>query len=156
MTKTTIVGLVLSTSLPILSGCPMGDCWGTADITLSVEKHFPVDSGVGIFVAEVSRIEDSDVTGTTPEGLPVGSRAAEPRLLNVRFDSATGTGSAQNDMTDQYPTWYYAFVDLNHNRQLDSGEPFGTERNNPSKSSDGLSCRSQHYQGTIVINRRLP
>ena len=150
-----VIASLLTLTL-FLAGCPFGDCWGTADITVSIAMSLSPASGVQVLVAEVIQIYGSDVTGTSPEGLPIGPRAAEPRMLEVTFDSATGTGHARDDMTDQYPTWYYAFVDLNGNRLLDSGEPFGTDPKNPSTSSNGPSCKSQHYQGAITIDRKLP
>jgi hypothetical protein len=73
----------------------------------------------------------------------------------VTFDSATATGHAHDGMTDQHPTWYYAFVDINDNRRRDSSEPFGTDPKNPSPSSDGPNCKSEHYQGAIIIDRKL-
>ncbi|HET6283542.1 MAG TPA: hypothetical protein VFH73_21475 [Polyangia bacterium] len=139
-----------------LTGCPFGDCWGTADITVSVDKGLSPPSRVQVRVVEVTRILKSDVTGTTPEGLPIGPAVENRRILEVTFDPATGTGQAHDGMTDPYPTWYYAFVDLDDNGRLDSGEPFGTDPRNPSSSSGGPTCKSEHYQGSITINRRLP
>jgi hypothetical protein len=153
MTKTrfgrmsTAIGFLLSSSL-LLTGCP-GDCWGTADISVTVDESLHVDSGAPILVAEVSRIEDADVTGTSPEGLPIGPRAATPTILPVTIDSATAVGHAHDDLTVPYPTWYYAFVDLNDNGRLDPGEPFGTESHNPNNPAG--TCGD--FRGSILIDR---
>jgi hypothetical protein len=139
-----------------LTGCPFGDCWGTADITVTVDRSISLSPRASVLCAEVIRINNSDVTGTSPEGLPLGPRAEEPRIFDVTVDAVTGTGQAHDPMTDPYPTWFYAFVDLNGNRRLDSGEPFGTDPKNPSTTGGGVSCSSDRYQGAITINRRLP
>jgi hypothetical protein len=146
----------LATLTLFLTGCPFGDCWGTADLTVTIDQSLAPPPGANVRVVEVVRILDSDVTGTSPEGLPVGPKTQNPRILDVTFDSTTATGHAQDELTDPYPTWFYAFVDLNDNEQLDSGEPFGTDPRNPSSPPGGLSCKSEHYRGTITINRRLP
>jgi len=139
-----------------LTGCPFGDCWGTADITVTVDRSISLLPGANVLVAEVIRINRSDVTGTSPEGLPIGPRAEEPRIFDVTVDPGTGMGQAHDPMTDPYPTWFYAFVDINGNRRLDSGEAFGTDPRNPSSTGGGASCSSDRYQGAITITRRLP
>jgi hypothetical protein len=139
-----------------LTGCPFGDCWGTADITVTVDRSISRPPGASVLVAEVVRINRSDVTGTSPEGLPIGPSAEAPRIFDLTVDSVTATGQVHDLMTDPYPTWFYAFVDLNSNRRLDSGEPFGVDPKNPSSSGGGPGCSSDRYQGAITINRRLP
>lgn len=142
-------GLVLS-----LSGCPFrGDCWGTADIAVTVAPGVEVPSAPQVIVAEVFRIQPGDVTGTTADGLPIGPAAERPIQQSATFDTKTRAGSARYDMTDPYPVWYYAFINLNQNRQFDSGEPFGVDPHNPSAiAGDGCG----HYSASILINKTRP
>jgi hypothetical protein len=143
------VGLALS-----LTGCPVsGDCWGTADIAITVAPQVDVPSSPRVIVAEVFRIQPGDVTGTTADGLPVGPNAEHPNEENATYDVDARIGTARYDMTDPYPVWYYAFIDLNDNGHLDSGEPFGVDPRNPSTTGDN---RCGNYSGSIVIDKTLP
>ena len=143
------MGLALS-----LTGCPFsGDCWGTADIAITVAPQIDVPSSPRVIVAEVFRIQSGDVTSTTADGLPMGPSAESPIEERATYDVDTRTGAARYEMTDPYPAWYYAFIDLNENGHLDSGEPFGVDPHNPSTTGEN-GCGN--YSGSIVIDKTLP
>ncbi len=148
------IGFVFVAALALgASGCwflgPFGDCWGKATILVSVAKTLSIPASAPLLVGEVVRIEPGDVTGTSPDGLPLGPAADRARILPVTIDAATSVGQAEDPGTDPYPIWYFAFADLNNNGHPDAGEPFGVDPRNPSSSGCG------RYQGMIVIDKTL-
>jgi hypothetical protein len=130
----------------LATACPFGDCWGDMSMTIRVADGIDLIDGDGVMFVKVVRIRDGDVTGTTPDGLPSGPKADDAVSQSVTLDEGTRAGTISS-MLDPYPSWFYAYIDLNRNLELDAGEPFGAYPENP------LHAECEDYTGTIVIDR---
>lgn len=143
MTRQNSIRLLASLAFAsLLAGCiPFGDCWPSVEANVSVSAKFGDQTGAPIIVLFTPRIYDSDVSGVDHQGVPVTSRGFIP--------IASGPPSATASFKFRgypYPTWYVAFLDLNANKSLDIGEPFGVDLLNPHDSG----CKS--HITTIEIN----
>jgi len=115
---------------PFACGCvPFGDCWPPVTANVRVSPQFSDQLSSPVVVAGVPRIYDADVTGVDAQGVPVTQRGLAP------FASGTAGGAAHAVTLSfrgyPYPMWYVAYLDLNENRSLDTGEPFGVDPLNP-------------------------
>jgi hypothetical protein len=113
----------------VLWGCvPFGDCWPPVTANIRVSPEFTGHLSSPIVIAGVPRIYDADVSGVDDQGIPV----PQDRLAPFATGAASGAAHAAT-LTFRgypYPTWYVAFLDLNENRSLDPGEPFGVDPRN--------------------------
>jgi len=94
---------------------------------IRVKAEFLVQDLVPIVVAGATRIYDEDVSGVDEQGVPIARRG----LLPFATDTASAMAIGVTFPGLPYPTWYVAFVDLNGNGSLDTGEPFGVDPRNP-------------------------
>ena len=114
----------------LLGGCiPFGDCWPSVEANVTVSAKFGDHIGAPIVVLLASRIYDTDVSGVDHQGIPVTSRGLVP------IASGPPSTTASFEFRGYpYPVWYVAFLDLNENKSLDIGEPFGVDLLNPRDS----------------------
>ena len=140
--------VVLCVAAFSLSGClPIGDCWPTVTAHVTLDPKVDAPQAAPVILVHVVKIYDTDVTGTDRHGIPIGSTiqslglpvgrivAGQPSVFEIRFHGYPS------------PSWYYAVVDLNNNRALDLGEPFGVEAKNP------LSTGCRPHKTSITIDR---
>jgi hypothetical protein len=124
----------------------MGDCWPhvTAHVTLVPPPD--TQEGAPILLKEVNKVQDLDVTATNGQGIPVGNDLGRSTTLS-RDASGSSRAFEAVFLGSPYPSWYYAFVDLNGNATLDPGEPFGVDVANPYSTG----CRPRSV--TVIIDR---
>ena len=140
--------IALCMSAASLSGClPIGDCWPTVTAHVTLDSKIDVPEAAQVILMHAHRFYDTDVTGTDSQDIPVGSTirsvgdpvgrivAGQPSTFKIQFRGYP------------IPAWYYAVVDLNNNGDLDQGEPFGVDAQNPINTG----CRP--HKTTITIER---
>jgi hypothetical protein len=133
------------------SGClPFGDCWPPVTAQVSISPEFADKASVPIIVAGVPRIYDTDVSGVDQQGVPVSPDGLTP------FATGSASGTTRSVTLAfhgyPYPTWYVAFLDLNGNRSLNIGEPFGVDPLNPQDTF----CNAQNSKIDIATVRTEP
>ena len=132
--------------LPALCGCvPLGDCWPEVSANVTIEPRLPLRDDATLFIVTVTKVRNDDVTGTNEQGIPIGNDKghAEPVARGGDPSGRSFRGAFRGMNTG--PTWYYAFADLNGNRTLDPGEPFGVDPGNP----HSVDCTLQHTSITL-------
>ncbi|XXX80664.1 hypothetical protein WMF30_18065 [Sorangium sp. So ce134] len=117
-----------------LTGCPMAaDCFPNATVHVTLDSAVDAPPGTPLVIASVSQIYDSDITGTDERGLPVG-RAMDQNVGGVgrTVDIVPNERSYTATIgVDPYPTYYFAFVDLDRDGWPDPDEPLGVDPENP-------------------------
>jgi hypothetical protein len=124
------------------TGCaPFERCW--PDVTAQVHRSpsVQVAGDPSLVVAAFVTSAEAGVTETDPQGLPVGGPA-----MTVFAASQSGVTSVVF-RGEPAPSWYVAFLDLDGNRRLDVGEPFGIDPENPRPAT----C--DPYTTSILIDR---
>src|SRR4051812_23711267 len=95
----------------LAGGCPfMGDCFPTGQMTVTIAPEVPVPEGATLCFSQISNIGSKEVTGTSPQGLPMplkAGRGCQPSKL------VAGQRTYQLEITFQEPdpTWYWAWID---------------------------------------------
>lgn len=135
----------------LLTGCPTSDdCFPAVGESIRIADNIEIPTlPRSLLVVDVARIRSGDVTGTDAWGIPQGPAADEAVGDAIPLEEGV-RAYVWSSIGVPYPTWYYAFVDLNGSGRLESGEPFGVDRNNPVDSG----CRD--YHGSIVIDLVRP
>jgi hypothetical protein len=116
-------------ALAALSGCGP-DCEVEATVTVMIDAAVEVLPDRRLVIHTVSKIEDTDVTGTDKRGVPLGpaadseTGATESLLANTRMYTIEVP-------TAPHPTWYYAFIDTNKDGKPGEDEPLGVAAGNP-------------------------
>jgi hypothetical protein len=133
---------LLAFSTATLTGCPMaGDCFPVATVQVTLDSAVDVPPGTQLAIVAVSRIYDSDVTGTDERGLPVGPAADKAVNHSLEITSNERSYAAKVDVVP-YPTYYFAFVDLDGDGHPGADEPLGVDTGNPVDSGCDEPTRS--------------
>lgn len=130
----------------VLGGC---DCWGTLETTVKIESAIPTSSGARLYVVQVAKIRDSDVTGTDELGLPQGD-GSHVKALTFELEDGVVEYVGTDDLVSPYPTYSYAYIDANENGVLDSQDPFGVAATNP------IDVDCDAYATTISLDQIYP
>jgi hypothetical protein len=142
------ISLLLALPL-VISGCPFGDCFPDWTITVMLAEGIDAPSGE-VMVVSVSDIGGDDVTGTNAQGIPEGPAAEMAEPSPISAPPPGGRTTATYEQRVPYETWHYAFVDLDGNGVLSSGDPFGVSDENP------IDRDCDSYETTIVIDGTYP
>lgn len=125
------------------SGCvPIGDCWPDVAVTVGLGGDAINSMADPVVVAAAVEIAAGDVAGTDSQAVPSGRAQLVPLGGGPITTSRTFTVRGY-----PYPAWYIAFFDTNRNQQLDVGEAFGVDAENPRPGT----CEA--YASTILIDR---
>jgi hypothetical protein len=147
------------------SGCVhFGDCWPPVTANVRISPQFASEAGAPVVVAGAVRIHDADVSGVDFQGVPIAADRLTPHA--TRVTRMTTRAESLEFRGFPYPTWYVAFLDLDADRTLDPGEPFGVDPLNPRDTGckahtteieiDTVRSTSHPYSGSDSAARRFP
>ncbi|WP_437923386.1 hypothetical protein WMF37_30690 [Sorangium sp. So ce291] len=122
---------VLALFTAALTGCPMaGDCFPQATVNVTLDSAVDAPPGTPLVIGAVSKLDDSDVTGTDERGLPVGPAMDSAVHDSVEIVSNERSYTATVSVVP-YLTWYFVFVDLDGDGRPGADEPLGVDAGNP-------------------------
>ncbi|MDY0059177.1 MAG: hypothetical protein RBU45_05150 [Myxococcota bacterium] len=149
-----VLGALLTLPLLLsLPGCPMGDCWGEITVDVTIAEGFGVPAGTRLALVVLVDIGERKVSGVDAQGLPIPA-AGHANLLTPRETITLAADQRTASYTDEnlppYPTYVYAFLDLDEDGVLDPGEPFGVAPANP------YDRECSTFAVSVLIDRTYP